>query len=64
MRDGVAGRRTSSNAMASAMAFAMQTGVLILFPSPKPFAPNGVKGLGDSIWIIVGTGISQAVGNR
>ena len=40
--EGVSGRRMSSTPSASATAFAMHGGVLMLLPSPSPFAPSGV----------------------
>ena len=48
MRRGVAGSGTSSTPSASAMALAMQAGVLMQLPSASPLAPSGVSGDGDS----------------
>ena len=61
---GVIGSSTSSMPSASATAFARQTGVLMVLPSPTPFAPSGVNGEGDSMCRIVGAGTSHAVGTR
>src|SRR5207253_465753 len=43
-RAGVSGSSISSTPSASATAFAIATGTLIVFPSPTPFAPSGVNG--------------------
>ncbi len=44
---GVRGSSRSSWPIASATAFAMQTGALIVLPSPIPLAPSAVTGDGD-----------------
>ena len=62
--EGVSGKRISSTPSASATAFAMHGGVLMLLPSPSPFAPNGVNGVGVSRCTITGSGTSQVVGIR
>ncbi|MCY1416088.1 hypothetical protein D9M71_315890 [compost metagenome] len=62
--DGVSGRRMSERPRASATAFAMHTGVLILLPSPTPLAPSGVNGDGVSMCRITGSIASGAVGTR
>ena len=49
---------------ALAKALATHTGVLMLFPSPKPLAPRGVKGDGVSWWMMMGSITSQVVGMR
>src|SRR5712671_1717943 len=40
-RGAVSGNSTSSRSSASAIAFAIAAGTLIVFPSPTPFAPSG-----------------------
>src|SRR5690606_7286927 len=60
-RDGVSGRRMSERPRASATALAMQTGVLMLLPSPTPLAPSGVNGEGVSMCRISGSTASGAV---
>ena len=50
--------------VASEKALAIATGVDMQFPSPNPFDPRGVKGLGVSIWIISGLFTSTLVGKR
>ena len=47
-RPGVNGGSTSSRPSASATAFAIAAGTLIVVPSPSPFAPSGRNGDGDS----------------
>ena len=47
MRRGVAGSVTSATPSASAMALAMQAGVLMQLPSARPLAPSGVNGDGE-----------------
>ena len=49
---------------ASATAFAIAAGTLIVLPSPSPFAPSGVNGDGVSRWPIRSGGRSGAVGQR
>ncbi|MDT4869637.1 hypothetical protein FQZ97_1046780 [compost metagenome] len=63
-REGVSGSTMSARPSASATALAMQGGVLMLLPSPRPLAPSGVKGLGVSRCRIMGSGTSQVVGTR
>ena len=46
---GESGSVTSHAPSASATALAIATGVLMLLPSPMPFAPRGVNGEGDSM---------------
>src|SRR4029450_4284243 len=61
---GVRGRSTDWTPSASATALARQTGVDMQLPSPTPLAPNGVNGDGLSMWSIVRSGTSVAVGSR
>ena len=63
-RAGVSGSSTSSTPSASATAFAIVTGALIVVPSPSPFAPSAVKGDGVSRCSILTDGVSAAVGQR
>ncbi len=49
---------------ASATAFAIAAGALIVVPSPRPFAPSGVSGEGDSKCSETTRGSSVAVGGR
>ncbi len=63
-RPGVNGSSTSSRPRASATAFAIAAGTLIVVPSPSPFAPSGRNGEGDSRCAIRGVGRSGAVGTR
>ena len=63
-RGGVSGSSTSSRPIASATAFAMQTGALIVLPSPIPFAPSAVTGEVDETCPIRTCGMSGAVGVR
>src|ERR671919_232381 len=63
-RAGVSGSSTSSRPSASATAFAIAAGALIVFPSPMPLAPSGVKGDGDERWPMRMSGISGAVAQR
>ena len=63
-RPGVNGSSTSSRPSASATAFAIAAGTLIVVPSPSPFAPSGRNGDGDSRWPIRGVGRSGAVGHE
>src|SRR5207244_4882666 len=63
-RPGVSGTSTCSSPSASATAFAIAAGTLIVPPSPSPFAPSGVKGEGVSRWPIWSSGRSGAVGHR
>ena len=64
MRCGVAGSSIESTPSASATAFAIAAGALIVLPSPRPFAPSGVSGEGDSRWPVTTRGSSVAVGGR
>src|SRR5437763_1954762 len=63
-RDGVSGTSTSSTPSASATAFPIAAGALIVVPSPRPLAPSVVNGDGVSTWPIVSGGRSAPVGQR
>src|SRR4051794_25048318 len=63
-RPGVSGSSSASIPSASATAFAIAAGTLIVVPSPRPFAPSVVKGDGVSWWALVNGGRSGAVGQR
>src|SRR6266550_9339194 len=63
-RAGVNGSSTPSTPSASATAFAIATGALIVVPSPSPFAPSAVNGEGVSRCAILTEGMSAAVGHR
>src|SRR5207245_3951885 len=63
-RVGDRGKAVGSIARASATALAIAAPALIVFPSPSPFAPSGVRGEGVS-WCAISTGgISPTVGHR
>src|SRR4051794_17019855 len=63
-RGGVSGSSTSSRPIAPATAFAIQTGALIVSPSPMPLAPSAVTGDFDETCPIRSPGMSGAVGAR
>ncbi len=63
-RSGVIGSAMSLAPSASAIALAMQAGVLMQLPSAMPLAPSGVSGEGVSWCRISSFGISLTVGTR
>jgi len=59
---GVCVTRTPRGASASSMALAIAAGGEMAPPSPSPFMPSGLRGEGNSRWIVSIGGRSLAAG--